>query len=69
QMYLALGETAPGLHLLEGICPATPVACNDLAINPIFVALRTDPHFQKLAKQYTTATLAAPASAGSSAQP
>ncbi|MGH8280411.1 MAG: tetratricopeptide repeat protein [Gammaproteobacteria bacterium] len=65
QLYLALGETAPALQLLEISCPATPVGCSDLAINPMYVALRTDPRFQKLAKQYTTATLAAPASAGS----
>ncbi|MGH8234651.1 MAG: hypothetical protein ACREPU_10735 [Rhodanobacteraceae bacterium] len=67
QMYLALGETAPGLHLLEGICPAIPVACNDLAINPAYVALRADPRFQKLVKQYNAVTITAPASAGSSA--
>jgi TolB-like protein len=69
QMYLALGETAPGLHLLEDICLANPVSCNDLAVNPAYTALRTDPRFQKLAKKYTTMTLAAPASAGTAATP
>jgi adenylate cyclase len=63
QMYLSLGETAPALQELESYCPAVPVACYDLAINPMYVALRTDPRFQKLAKKYTTVTLAAPASA------
>ncbi|MGH8114893.1 MAG: tetratricopeptide repeat protein [Rhodanobacteraceae bacterium] len=58
QMYLALGETAPALHLLEGICPAIPVACNDLAVNPMYPpALRADPRFQQLAKKYNTVTL------------
>ncbi|MGH8191096.1 MAG: tetratricopeptide repeat protein, partial [Rhodanobacteraceae bacterium] len=69
QMYLALGETAPGLHLLEGLCPADPVGCSDLSVNPMYVVLRTDPRFQKLVKKYNTATVTAPASAGSSAQP
>ncbi|HJP97362.1 MAG TPA: hypothetical protein VJ862_02260 [Rhodanobacteraceae bacterium] len=57
QMYLALGETLPALQRLEDFCPANPAACNDLAINPMYQALRTDPQFQQLAKKYTTATL------------
>ncbi|MEO6925988.1 MAG: hypothetical protein ABI129_04900 [Rhodanobacter sp.] len=69
QMYLALGETAPALHLLDGLCAAIPVGCSDLAISPLYLALRTDPRFQKLSKKYTTVTLTAPASAGSAATP
>jgi len=57
QMYLALGETAPALQGLESYCPAVPVACYDIAINPMYVALRTDPRFQKLVKQYNTVTV------------
>lgn len=64
QMYLALSETTPALHLQESACPAVPVACNDVAINPMYLALRADPHFQNLAKKYTTLTLTAPAGAG-----
>lgn len=57
QLYLALGETAPALKLLEGICPADPVGCGDLAVNPMYETLRTDPQFRQLEKKYATATL------------
>ncbi|MGH8280552.1 MAG: hypothetical protein ACRERZ_00020 [Gammaproteobacteria bacterium] len=57
QLYLALGQSAPALQLLESSCPADPLGCNDLAINPIYQALRAEPRFQTLAKKYTTATL------------
>ncbi len=56
QLYLALGQNAPSLQLLESFCPADPVACSDLAINPIYRALRPDPRFQRLAKKYSTET-------------
>jgi len=32
-------------------------ACNDLAINPMYQALRAEPRFQRRAKKNTTATL------------
>ncbi|MGH8233916.1 MAG: tetratricopeptide repeat protein [Rhodanobacteraceae bacterium] len=67
QLYLALGQSAPALQLLESLCPAAPIGCSDLAINPIYRALRTDPRFQRLAKKYTTATLGATSSAASAA--
>jgi len=57
QLSLALGEHAEALKQLQGVCLAMPVACNDLAINPLYVPLRADPAFQKLAKRYTTATV------------
>ncbi|MGH8124976.1 MAG: tetratricopeptide repeat protein, partial [Rhodanobacteraceae bacterium] len=57
QLWLALGENDQALKQLQGICPAQPVGCSDLAINPIYAPLRSDSAFQKLAKQYTTATL------------
>ncbi|MEO6968528.1 MAG: tetratricopeptide repeat protein [Rhodanobacteraceae bacterium] len=57
QMYLVLGQTAPALQLLEGICSAVPVACNDLTINSQYRALRADPRFQQLAKKFSTQTL------------
>ncbi|MGH8307769.1 MAG: hypothetical protein ACRER0_05785 [Gammaproteobacteria bacterium] len=57
QMYLALDETESALQLLESSCPADPIACNDLAINPMYSPLRADLRFQRLAKKYTTATL------------
>ena len=55
QMYLALSETAPALTLLENFCPAAPVGCNDLAVNPIYMPLRGDLRFEALSKKYTTA--------------
>ncbi|MGH8126708.1 MAG: tetratricopeptide repeat protein, partial [Rhodanobacteraceae bacterium] len=57
QLWLALGENDQALKQLQGLCLATPIGCNDLAINPLYVPLRTDPAFQKLAKRYTTATV------------
>lgn len=56
-LWLALGENAQALKLLQGFCPAEPIACNDLAINPLYTPLRANPEFQKLAKQYTTMTV------------
>jgi TolB-like protein len=56
-MYASLGEHAALLQALETLCPAAPVNCNDLAISPMYTALRTDPRFQKLVKQYNTATV------------
>ena len=56
-MYFALGETSLALQRLDDFCPANPAACNDLAINPMYQALRAGPRFQQLAKKYTTATL------------
>ncbi|MGH8115376.1 MAG: hypothetical protein ACREPS_10055, partial [Rhodanobacteraceae bacterium] len=67
QMDLALGQTASALEGLEKSCPAYPVGCNDLAINPMYRALRANPRFQQLVKQYNAVTITAPASAGSSA--
>lgn len=57
QLYLALGETAPVLQLLESFCPVNPVGCGDLANNPIYRVLRANPRFQQLAKRYNTQTL------------
>ncbi|MDE2023996.1 MAG: hypothetical protein KGL00_01770 [Gammaproteobacteria bacterium] len=55
QLYLALGETAPALGALENLCPASPVACGDLAVNPIYRALHGQPRFQQLAEKYSVA--------------
>ena len=57
QMYSSLGEHAAVLQALKTFCPAIPVGCNDLAINPMYTALRADPRFQKLVKQYNTMTV------------
>ncbi|TAN08486.1 MAG: tetratricopeptide repeat protein [Rhodanobacteraceae bacterium] len=57
QLYLALGETRTALQMLPAICAAGPVACNDLATNPMYAPLRADPRFGALAKKYTTMTL------------
>ncbi len=57
QLYLVLGQTQPALQLLESICPATPIGCSDLAINPMYQSLRADPRFRQLAKKYTTETV------------
>lgn len=56
-MYASLGEHQALLQMLEAFCPADPVGCNDLAINPMYVALHGDPRFERLAKKYTTFTL------------
>jgi TolB-like protein len=56
-LYLALGQPQPALRLLETTCPAFPIGCGDLAINPIYQSLRADPRFQQLAKKYTTETV------------
>jgi TolB-like protein/tetratricopeptide (TPR) repeat protein len=57
QLWLALGEHAEALKQLQGVCLAMPIACIDLAINPTYTALRTDPRFQKLVKRYNTVTM------------
>ncbi|MGH8279622.1 MAG: tetratricopeptide repeat protein [Gammaproteobacteria bacterium] len=57
QLYLALGEDARALKLLETYCPATPVGCNDLGVSPIYQALHGEPRFEALAQKYTTVTL------------
>lgn len=57
QLYLALGETGPALVLLESYCPADPVGCNDLAVNPMYKSLYGDPRFEALSKKYTTTTV------------
>ncbi|TAN08300.1 MAG: hypothetical protein EPN36_00385 [Rhodanobacteraceae bacterium] len=56
-MYASLGEHGAVLQGLETLCPAAPIACNDLAINPFYTALRADPRFQKLVQKYNTATV------------
>lgn len=57
QMYLALDDTTPALHVLQGYCKAVPVACSDLAINPVYTPLRSNATFLQLARQYTTIKL------------
>jgi len=56
QMYLALGETKPALDLLESYCPADPVACGGLAVNPVYRALHGNSRFKSLVKDYATDT-------------
>ncbi|TAM99932.1 MAG: tetratricopeptide repeat protein [Rhodanobacteraceae bacterium] len=56
-MYASLGEHAALLQLLETFCPAQPLGCNDLAVSPMYTALRADPRFQKLVKKYNTVTV------------
>ena len=57
QLYLALGETTPALNLLQGLCPASPIGCSDLAFNPVYTPLHGDLRFEALAKKYTTITV------------
>ncbi len=57
QLYLVLGENASAMQLLEDHCPAQPVGCSDLAVNPLYRPLRADQRFQQLAKRYTTTAL------------
>ncbi|MCE5232769.1 MAG: hypothetical protein ABFC67_08575 [Mizugakiibacter sp.] len=57
QMYASLGEHAALLQLLETSCPADPINCTDLAINPYYTALHADPRFQKLVNKYNTLTV------------
>ncbi len=54
QLHLALGETTPALDILEGFCPADPIACSDLAVSPIYTPLQGHPRFEALAKKYST---------------
>jgi len=56
-MYASLGEHGVVLQGLETLCPATPAACNDLAISPLYTALRADPRFQKLVNKYNSVTV------------
>ena len=55
QLYLALGETEPALGAVENLCRASPVACTDLAVNPIYRALHGRPRFRQLAEKYAVA--------------
>lgn len=57
QMYLALGDAKTAMPILKGYCLEVPVACSDLAINPVYLPLREQPEFAKLARQYTTIKL------------
>lgn len=57
QLDLALGNTQTALQLLQKECAQDPVGCDDLAINPLYQPLRSDPHFQTLAAKYTTRSL------------
>ena len=54
QMYSLLGERAPLLEMLPGLCAGSPVACSDLSLNPAFRLLRGEPQFARLVKQYDT---------------
>lgn len=54
---LSLGANASALQLLDDVCPADPLDCNYLAINPTYRALRTSSRFQQIAKKYTAVTL------------
>lgn len=56
QLYLALGESEPALGALENLCRASPVACTDAAINPVYRALHGQPRFEQLAAKYSVAT-------------
>src|SRR5574337_526215 len=52
QLYLALGESEPALGALENLCRASPIACTDAAVNPIYRALYGQPRFEQLAAKY-----------------
>lgn len=54
-LYLVLGETAPTLDQLANLCQAAPIACGDLAANPMYRPLHGNPRFEALAKKYTNA--------------
>ena len=72
QLELALGQNQIALEQMPQECAASPVGCNDLSINPLWLPLRGQPRFQALVKQYDTvskpaaAATATPASAASS---
>ncbi len=57
QFYLALGETRPALQLLDTLCPANPIGCSDLGVNPQYHALHGNPGFEALVKTYNTVTV------------
>ena len=66
QVYLVLDEKADALDLLTKLITLTPASYSDLAVNPIFVSLRSDPRFEALVKKYDTTSQPAPASTVSS---
>jgi len=65
QLDLALGQNDIVLDQLPKSCAATPFACNDLSVNPVWLPLRGQPAFQALVKKYDTVSQP-PASAASS---
>ncbi|HKV65541.1 MAG TPA: hypothetical protein VJN66_04090, partial [Rhodanobacteraceae bacterium] len=61
QLELALGQNVTVLEQLPKFCAATPVACSDLSVNPLWLPLRGQPRFEALVKQYDTVSKPAPA--------
>ncbi|MGH8280201.1 MAG: hypothetical protein ACRETQ_11660, partial [Gammaproteobacteria bacterium] len=53
QLYLTLGEETRAFETLEKLCVASPVACSDLAVNPLYAPLHSRPSFELLTKKYT----------------
>jgi hypothetical protein len=52
QVYLVLGDKNVALDLLQESRDATPVGCDDFAINPTYLSLRGNPRFEAMAKKY-----------------
>src|SRR6185437_8689844 len=65
QLDLALGQNDIVLDQLPKSCAATPFACTDLSVNPVWLPLRGKPAFEALVKKYDTVSQP-PASAASS---
>jgi len=54
ELYVMLGEKDVAVDLLRGICAGAPAACTDLASNPPWRPLRSNPKFEALVRKYDT---------------
>ncbi|MGH8397812.1 MAG: tetratricopeptide repeat protein [Gammaproteobacteria bacterium] len=52
-LYTVIGKKGLAIKLLEEACANGPETCTDLAINPGYALLRSEPLFHKLVEQYT----------------
>lgn len=55
-LYSVLADKDRAIQLLTGACANAPESCSDIAVNPNFRPLASEPRFQKLIKQYNLST-------------
>jgi adenylate cyclase len=51
-LYALVGQKTYALQLLKQACTNAPETCGDLAVNPSYEMLRSDPEFQRIAKKF-----------------